>query len=181
MSDISIYRRYAGAMVSIARDKGKGEAWLAQLHTVLAAFREVRGLRAILENRFVDLKKRKQIVDEIGKSMSLDKEIMSFTKLLIDRKRLAMLAGIVEVFEDEVDRDAGRVAVEVRSAKSLSTEVLEGLKTLLRTKVGGEPKLLPKTDARLIDGFQLAWSGRLYDGSVRGHLMALGQKLTKSL
>ena len=177
MSEVSVYRRYAAALLQLARQAGKGDAWLAQLQEGTAAVHDCRQLRAVLENRFVDLNKRRHIVDELGRRLSLEKPVVSFIKLLIDRKRIDAFAGIVDVFEASVDADAGRVQVQVRAARPLKPEVLSALKALLSEKLRQEPKLLAKTDSRLIGGLQLAWSGNLYDGSVKGRLDALEHTL----
>ena len=55
MSEVSVYRRYAAALLQLARQAGKGDAWLAQLQEVTAAFHDCRQLRAVLENRFVEI------------------------------------------------------------------------------------------------------------------------------
>lgn len=177
MSDISIYRRYATAMLAIARQKGKGDVWLDQLKTLLEAFRERRELRAVLENRFFDLNKRKKIVDVLSERLAFDREVVDFIKYLIDRKRLACIDGIVRVFEEEVDADAGRVQVEVRSPRAVSPEIVQELGAVISDVLGKTPKLLPQIDKRLLGGLQLAWEGKLYDGSVSGQLERIQRKL----
>lgn len=177
MSDVSLERRFATALFSLAEEKGLGDPWLAALKRILEAFRQVKGLQAILVNRFADLSKRKRIVDRLGTELSLDREIVSFLKVLIDHKRLPAIAGIIRLFEAEIDKSKGRVQVEIRSAKPLSEALLGEIKTIVAQETNREPKLFPRVDPRLIGGLQFSWDGKLYDGSVLGELTALHREL----
>lgn len=176
MSEVSLHRRYADALFDLAGPT-RLIPWLDELQTVVSLFRDYRALQAVLLNRFADLAKRKKIVDELGKRLGIDREIVSFIKVLIDRKRLASLAEIGKEFESRVDRAVGRVQVMVRAAKSLDQKSIDDLKRLLEKKLKKEPKLLVKIDDRLIGGLQLAWQGCLLDGSAKGKLEILRREL----
>lgn len=177
MSLVSLDRRYAKALFDLASGKGREDAWLVQVGAVVSALSQVPGLRAVLMNRFFDLGKRKKIVDGLGKSLSLDSEVAAFVKLLIDKKRLGEIEGIATLFEEAVDHALGRLQVEVRSVKPLEAGLVEELSGFLAAATRKTPKLLSRLDPRLIGGVQLAWAGKLYDGSVRGELDALHRRL----
>lgn len=177
MSYVSLDRRYAKALFALASKQGREDAWLTQLQAVVAACAESSGLRAVLMNRFVDLGKRKKIVEALGRILALDREVVAFVKLLIDKKRLGEMEGIATLFEEGVDRALGRLQVEMRSAQPLEGALVDEILEVLAATTQKTPKVVPRLDPRLIGGVQLAWAGKLYDGSVRGKLDTLHRRL----
>ncbi len=173
MSDVSLYRRYARALYSLAVKQGKGDVWLSQLDAFAEVCRDVRTLQAVLGNRFIDLNKRRAIVDAIALRLEIDATLVAFFKFLIDRKRFDDLPGMIRAYEVFADRDAGRLRVEVRSARTLDPATLADLGRLVEKIFKKTPKLTAHVDTRLQGGVQVAWGGCLYDGSVAGELEAL--------
>lgn len=100
-----------------------------------------------------------------------------FLRVLIDKKRFALLPDIQKSFHVHFEKKQGVREVELFSAVPFSPEVREKFKAALTKKFRSEIRLIPKTDRDLLGGFILRFDGKEIDCSFKNRLHEIQQKL----
>ena len=123
-------RRYAEALFALAREKGRMaevSADLAALHGVLDGDREaVRVLADRKSNR-----SDRRVVFEKKLMPGRDPMVASLLKVLVARRREALLPGILQGFGEAMEREDGLLRVAVHTATPLDAAVLAGIEKKL--------------------------------------------------
>jgi len=96
---------------------------------------------------------------------------------LIDKRRYDILPEVPECYKELVDSHRGIVSVQVRSAVPLTEEEKERLSEVLARSLRKQVRLETNVDPSLIGGVMLRIGDRLLDGSVKGQLNLLRQRL----
>jgi F-type H+-transporting ATPase subunit delta len=103
--------------------------------------------------------------------------VVRFVLLLLEQGELAMLPVIAKSLRNEVDAAQGLQAVDVVSTTPLSDaqkkHLTESLTQRLKTKV----RMAFEIDPELLGGLLVRTNNRVLDGSVRGRLSAMREKL----
>ena len=173
----SISRRYARALLDLAREDDALDAVGADLGRAAAAFEEPR-LRAVVLNPGIDARARRRIVREVVTALGLSSTVANAVRLMADRDRLPVLSDVVRAYDALVDEALGRTRVRIRAAAPLTAADKAALTELARTLVGGREVLVAtEVDADLIGGVVLDAAGTVYDGSVRTQLARLGKAI----
>jgi F-type H+-transporting ATPase subunit delta len=103
--------------------------------------------------------------------------VRNFILVLSDHRRAAGLAQMTDAFELLIEGRTGFVRAEVKSAFPLEYGQQNELSLQLSRLAGAEVKLRFEVDAELIGGVTAKIGSRVYDGSVRGQLAAMGRRL----
>jgi F-type H+-transporting ATPase subunit delta len=125
-----------------------------------------------------------------GKTKLLER----FLRVLIDKKRFALLPAIQKLFHNRYEIQQGVQEVEMLSAVPFSAETLGKFKSVLTKKLRSDPpfetagqtrppaeiRLIPKTDRDLLGGFILRFAGKEIDCSFKNRLYEIHQKLFSS-
>ena len=169
-------RRYARALLDVAVQQGDPEAVRRELReatTLLAAQTE---LRSALLHPALPAERRTKLVDAVwgGRATKLTARLMA---LLAERGRIGLLGAIEESFGALWNAHRGAVAAEAVSAVPLEVDQTRALVETLRGATGKEVELQSTTDPALLGGLVVKMAGRTYDGSVRGRLKAMRERL----
>jgi F-type H+-transporting ATPase subunit delta len=84
---------------------------------------------------------------------------------------------MIDSFELLLDERLGYKRAEVRSASELTDEQLDRFSTELARLAGSPVRMRYSVDPELIGGVTATLGSRVYDGSVRGQLATLRQRL----
>ncbi|MFH0984726.1 MAG: ATP synthase F1 subunit delta [Candidatus Omnitrophota bacterium] len=103
-----------------------------------------------------------------------------FLRLLIEKKRFALLPEIQKDFHERFEKKQGIQEVEMLSAVPFSTKALEKFKATLTKKLNSKIRLIPRTDRGLLGGFVLRFAGKEIDCSFKNRLHEIRQKLFSS-
>ena len=107
-----------------------------------------------------------------------DSPFAAFLSLLIDNRRVGLLADIAALFE-ELKRESERVLqVTVRSAGEIPAGQTDAIKVALKKRFGREIDLQQRIDPSVIGGAVIDAGDVVIDGSVRGRLARLENALT---
>src|SRR6202000_1358749 len=90
-----------------------------------------------------------------------------FVLLLTQKRRLAALAGVIKAYEHLVARSRGETQAEVSSARARSNAEVDDLKSVLKSRLGKEPRLHTKVDPSLLGGLVVKVGSRMIDSSIR--------------
>jgi len=100
-------------------------------------------------------------------------------ELLVGRDRITLLPGIEKAFAALWNDNRGVVAAEAVTAAPLGPDQERALAEAIRRTTGREVELSASLDPALRGGVLLRLLGRTYDGTVRGRLRALRERLVQ--
>ena len=171
----STARRYAEAIFEIAQRDGNVEAWLEQLQTAASAVSDDAVVRG-LEDPNVPLDRRMAAIEHVLGPDAVP-QMHNLLPLIVRRRRLEMLPQIAREFRRLYNAQSGIVEATATSAAPLDEQELAALRSRLEQMTGGKIELETKVDASLLGGIQVRLGDKLIDGSVRGRLERLRNRL----
>jgi F-type H+-transporting ATPase subunit delta len=171
----STARRYAEAVMDIAVRDGTVEEWLGSLDAATAGLSDPTIMRA-LANPALPFAGRSQAAAQLLGTAVGDKP-RNLVLLLIRRGRIEQLPAVAREFRRLRDLREGIVHATVTSATPLTQDELSALRERIATIAGGRVELELVVDSQIMGGVMVRLGDRLIDGSVRGRLEQLRNKL----
>jgi F-type H+-transporting ATPase subunit delta len=133
----------------------------------------------VLTNPAFDVATRKRIVIQVGNTQQLSVLTIHFLSLLLERDRLAEVAGIVSGYRRLLNEAKGRVEAKVVSAAALEPALAERVRAQLRGISGKDVVMSQEVDPSLLGGMTVELEGKVYDGSVRTQLEKMKQRIAR--
>ena len=99
----SIGRRYAKALLDLAREQNKVEEYLNQLVSVQNLLNSSKDISFLLSDPAFESSDRKKVFQTISQKMSLSQSLENFLKLLIDRERISFFDDILGSYQEQSD------------------------------------------------------------------------------
>jgi F-type H+-transporting ATPase subunit delta len=175
----SLGRRYAKAVIDLARERGALASVGEELSRAAATFAQ-DDLKGLVLNPGIGAAARRNIVGQIVERLGLSPIVGDLVRLLAARDRIGVLPDVARAYERLVDRELGRARVAIRSAAKLEPEQLTALEALAKRLTGASLIVVStKVDPELIGGVTLAVGGTVYDGSVKTQLERLADKMVR--
>ncbi len=170
--------RYARALADLAAQTGADpEAIGRDLAAFTALLRESADLRIALESPAVPPPRKRAVISHLARELGISDLARRFLLVLADHRRAGMLNEIREAFETVTDERMGVARVDVRSARELSEPQRRQILVELARITGKRTRPRFAVDPELVGGFSARIGSTVYDGSVRGQLQALKEKL----
>jgi len=136
-------------------------------------------LRHALQSPAVAPARKRAVISRMAEALSLSGVVRRFLLVLIDHRRTDWLGEIREAFEAVMDDRQGLVRVDVVSARELSAEQRGVLLAELSRVTGRQARAQFSIREELIGGVLARVGSTVFDGSVRGQLETLKQRLTE--
>src|SRR5919109_257868 len=173
--------RYARAFADVVFEK-KLDAVKAteELRSIEQVLQSHLALRRLWENPSVPAEQKRGVLDAIAKKIGLSKPVRNFVAVLLDRRRIAQFGGIVRQYEQEVNQRLGITEAEVTSFRELSAAERRGLEAKIADVTGKKVRARYQTEPAILGGAIVRVGSTVYDGSVRGQLQKLKEKLTSA-
>jgi F-type H+-transporting ATPase subunit delta len=134
-------------------------------------------LRSVLASPAISATRKRLVIKSIASALGASTVIRNFVLVLSDRRRAAALAEVLDAFEKALDARLGFVGAEVRSAFELTDRQREQLSAQLGKLAGAQVRMRFTVDPDLIGGVAARIGSTVYDGSVRGQLAELRERL----
>ena len=180
MTNSAVASRYANAMadvVTAASSPLRPEIALAELQAFETTLRDSPELQNALVTPAVPAGRKKAVVTRIAEALQLSRIPRNLLFVLIDHRRIASLAGIIQTLEVVLDERLGFARAEVSSPRELTGEQRATLNSRLEQLTGKRIRMRFAVDDSLIGGVVARIGSTVYDGSVRGELAALERRL----
>ena len=175
----AIASRYARALVDVILEHHvDGDAARQQLRAFADAIHESLQLRRVWESPAITPEKKRAVLDAIAAKIGAVKPVRNFMAVIIDHRRIGMLDDIVRVFERELDARLGFAVVEVSSARPLSAQEQREVESRVERMTGKKIRASYVSNPELLGGVVVRVGDTIYDGSVRGQLETMRQKLS---
>jgi F-type H+-transporting ATPase subunit delta len=173
--------RYARALADVVLESKLNPAEvLQQLNDFAATFAGSKELREVLLNPSLPTAKRVAILDAVNRRIGCGPKVRNFLAVLISRERLAALNEIVEEYRIEMNRRLEISDAEVLTARPLLDQERTKLEREVAELAGTRVNATFLEDKSLIGGAIVRIGSTIYDGSVRGRLERLRERLVSS-
>ncbi len=170
--------RYARAFQQVTAAQNLNlDSVRVQLQDFASTFDGSRELREFLLNPSVVKADKLKVLDAIAARIAMDKTVRNFIAVLMDHQRLDSLNEIVTEYGVLADQAKGIADVEIVSAKPLSDDERNLLKSKAGEMAGSDVRVSWRQDESLLGGAIIRLRSRVYDGSVRGQLQQMRQHL----
>ncbi|MBF5045907.1 ATP synthase F1 subunit delta [Aggregicoccus sp. 17bor-14] len=178
MANVSISRRYARALLSVASEANRVDAVAQQLSALAGVLEKSPELTDVLQNPAYSRPQRERVVEALlGMVGGAEPTLANALRLLNDRNRLTFLPDIARVYRDMADAKAGRVRGQVVTATRLPDEVIARMQQQLTQLTRMDVVLSARVDPAVIGGVSAQVGGTLYDGTLRTQLEDLRREL----
>ena len=151
-----------------------------QLKDFAATFAGSKDLKEVLLNPSIPAAKRVSILDKVNGRVGCGPKVRNFLAVLISHERLAALSEIVEEYRLEMNRRMSISDAEVVTARPLQDQERATLEGDVAELAGTRVNATFRQDKSLIGGVIVRIGSTIYDGSVRGRLDRLRERLATS-
>ena len=177
----AVATRYAKALADVTSAAASAlspQDALTQLRAFESALAASRELENALTTPAVPTGRKRAVVGRIAGVLKLSPIARNFLFVLIDHRRIALLGAILHSFDLIMDERLGFARAEVSSPRELTETQRGAINAQLEHVTGKRIRMRFAVDPELIGGVVARIGSTVYDGSVRGQLQTLGQRLT---
>jgi F-type H+-transporting ATPase subunit delta len=171
------HRMYARALYEAARDQRRVDVVRDQLAELASALEATPELEAFLMNPQLDPAAKASVLDEVA--TGADPIVSNFLRVVASKGRAGQLRAIAEEFEEIVDREQGRLKVELTTAYELDEGEAQAIVRKIEQSSGQTVEASRSVDPDLIGGMILQAGSLRVDASVRGRLDRLRRELVQ--
>jgi F-type H+-transporting ATPase subunit delta len=172
---LSTARRYARALLDVARQQGTADATNQALRQTADLLTGNAALASVLAHPALAIEKKRAVLREVLGGG--DPLVGRLVDLLISRGRLELLPNIAAAFTEAWNAARGVVTARAVTAAPLTQAQQERLSAALSAAAGVAVELEAAVDPSLLGGVRVTMAGRIYDGTVRGRLQGLRRHL----
>ena len=173
--------RYARAFADVVLEaKLNPDEVAQQLRDFAATFAGSKDLRELLLNPSLPTAKRVSILDIVNRRIGCGPKVRNFLAVLISHERLGALAEILQEYHAEMNRRLFISDAEIVTARPLEEQERAKLEGQVAELAGTRVNATFREDKSLIGGAIVRIGSTIYDGSVRGRLERLKERLVSS-
>jgi F-type H+-transporting ATPase subunit delta len=172
--------RYARALADLVLEPGSAaepQGIAAEIESFQRTLEAWPDLRLALESPTVPAARKRAVVGRLAECLPLSDLIRRFLFVLIDHRRVELLGDVHEAFQAVIDERLGLVRADVASARILGPEERRRILATLGRLTGLQARADFRVEPELIGGVVARIGSTVYDGSIRGQLQGLKQRL----
>ena len=166
MAELTVDLTYGTALYEAAKETGKEQLILDEGLQILDIIDKEEDLHLFINFPTIAAEDKKKVLTAAFEG-KICTELLNFLYVLVDKRRVAHLKGIMKVYKDLCDKEEGVSYGTVVSVVKLSDERLaqieEETSNLLQKKV----RLTNELDPALIGGVKVLIEGKMIDASLR--------------
>jgi F-type H+-transporting ATPase subunit delta len=165
--------RYANAVFELAQDHKAVDAVSTDLASLRRAIETSPDLARLVRSPVFSAEDHAKALKAILEKMGAHPLTVKFVLLLAQKRRLFVVNQIITAYERLVAKSRGETEAEVTSARHLNDSEIAELKSVLKSKLGKEPRLHSRIDPTLLGGLIIKVGSRMIDSSLRTKLEGL--------
>jgi F-type H+-transporting ATPase subunit delta len=175
----AVNARYARALAAVVTEqKLDPTAMQQQLQEFSDTLTSSHDLREVLENPSIPEPQKLNLLDAFAAKTGMSKTVRNFIALVASHQRLNALAEIIADYAAVADEGANVTEADIMSAHELDASSKQVLETQIATLANGNKvHATYSQDASLLGGAIIRIGSTVYDGSIRGQLQQLKQRL----
>ncbi len=176
MRDRKVATRYAEALLITAKADGVLNDVAQSFAAVMEVTSDNKNLTIFMDSPQVRTEEKKELLQKVF-GEKIEKVLLNFFFLLLDRNRIENVRDIGEVFADLVEADMGVIRAQVVTAIAMPTDLATSLESKLAAYTGAKIILENKVDPAVIGGVCVTLGDKVLDGTVRTNLDLLSKTL----
>jgi F-type H+-transporting ATPase subunit delta len=180
MKNLALVKKYAQGLVQAVKEQREFASVLAELRTFLDLYAGRGDLRTALTSPFLNAEKRARILKDVLAASGTGEKTTRFLSLLLENKRLELVADIIGILPETWHEEHGVVTFEVASVVPLTDAQERRLRDTLEAAEKGPVALTFRIDPGLVGGLALKRGHIIYDASVRGSLDQMKEQIGQS-
>jgi F-type H+-transporting ATPase subunit delta len=176
MAMITLRYAHAFEQVVVASNLDAAAA-LSQLRDFAGTFAGSSDLREVLMDPSIPKEQKLGLLDAIAARIGMFPQVRNFVAVITEHDRLHELNEIIAEYATASDEQSGIADAEITTAHPLNEQDRVQLETEVGKLAGGRVRALYTRDASLLGGVIVKLGSTVYDGSVRGQLAQLKERL----
>lgn len=180
MSVETVARRYAIALADVVTKTGETENVKSELKEWEALMNANGDLLNAFRNPSVQQTQKEKVLDSLLAKAKPAQVTANFLRVLLRNGRLADISEINNRFASVLEERQGGVTAKITSARPLSEQEKQELKTNLEKMTGKRVSPNFEVDQNIIGGVVTTIGSTVYDGSVKTQLQNLKEQLIKN-
>ncbi len=177
MQSGSIARRYARALLELAKEEALVEKVLKDLHDFQSLLRDEPSIGEVLTRRSFSSLQQVGVLRDVLALTDFAPLTRNFLLLLVEKHRINVLDSIVVEFKRGYDELKGLVRVSVTSASPLPSRLEQQLIAYLEKATKRRVILTKQVDTGIIGGVVTRVGDVLFDGSLSTQLKRMKSEL----
>ena len=170
--------RYARALIE-AMSPDQADTGLDQIQRLNDLVATEEDVRKLLLNPVVPQDRRKRFIEQLAEAMGLDPRVRRLFVLIVERRRLPVLADVVVAYQQMLDQRNGIVRAQVLAAAPISEAEQREIAARLEKTTGKRVVMEIDEDPELMAGLVVRIGSTVYDGSLRQHLTGFRQRMVE--
>ena len=176
LDNYRVARPYAKAVFEDAKSKDTLDKWQKTL-LILKEVIQQPEVEAIIETPEASLEQKKEFFLGFAASEDIKSELENFIRILLEKKRIAVLAEIADIFGELFELHHERLQVVVNSYSKLNDLQIEKLKQSLGKRFNKKIEIHNEIDESLLGGVVINAGDVVIDMSVTSQLKNMVNKL----
>lgn len=172
--------RYAQGLFYLALEKAKIDSWQKQMRLVKKVFKNDISFRSFFMNYQISKEAKKEVLNKAFKD-NIDRDVLNFLCLLVDKHRLKEIMMIAKNFNTLCNEEKGVKEGIVYSTYALEDSRIMELEKALSIKLQEKVELENRIDGNLIKGIKVVIDDVVMDDSMRYKIDALKETLLKDV
>ena len=172
-----VAKRYAKALVALAREHGRLTETGEQLKRLAQLIDDTQDLKALLYNPSVARHFKEDLLTDLAQRLHLGALEMNFVRTLLEKSRLPAMPQILALYDELAEEAQNRLRVRVKSAFPLSPALQEEVRQRFARYTSKDIAIDQEIDPTLIGGIVAQMGSLVLDGSIRNELLRLKTEL----
>ena len=168
-------KRYAQAVLGLAKERGTLDAWHADLARLAELMRNPTAAASFASPNVPEERKRAVLDQALAGGQP---EARNLARLLVERRRLEIVPQLFALYEEGLRAERGLALAEVTTAEPLGPAEQAVVRDRLSRLVGKQVELRLTVDESIIGGIVARVGDQLIDASVITQLRRLRARLT---
>jgi len=180
MKDLKVSNRYAKALLELAVETNNLEDCYSDMNTILTACQESKDFYLLLKSPIIKTDKKIIIIEEVF-SNKLSELTNGFIKIIISKKREAILDSVAKSFISLYKEKKNIISAKLVTATEIDSETREGVLDFIKKKGHKNVDLQEKIDKSIIGGAIINIGNRQIDASVSNKINEMKQNFSVNL
>lgn len=167
---------YAESLLSVANDQKQAEAIDAELEALVGIIEQDALFKQFLSDPAIGLEQKNGLLQRVFKSR-VSPLLWNFLHVLSQRDALPLFTEIAGAYGQLLEKQLGKVEVDVTVAQKLSNEELENVRQRISSALKRDAVVHQYVDDSIIAGLVLRVGDTMIDASVKSQLQTLRHQL----
>lgn len=167
---------YAQALLELANEANSAPATGEELRAVRQIIEANADFAQILSDPAIGTLERGQLIHRTfdGRASLL---LLHFLGLVNEKGRLNLLPAMSAAYDDLLDRQQGKMEVDITVAEQLNPQELDAVRLKVGASLRCDPVIRQNVDPSIIGGVVLRLQDQIIDGSIKAQLQAMKRRL----